>query len=65
MHAKDGMEPLLAQEGEMDKGAACAISYEHLSRAHRLMERRHLGHIMRVPVVYPTAAENSIVPKTR
>ena len=49
MHAKDGMEPLLAQQGEMDKGAERAISYEHVARAQRRMERRHLGHIMRVP----------------
>ena len=34
MDAKDGMVSLLAQQGEMDKGAERAISYEHISRTH-------------------------------
>jgi hypothetical protein len=49
MDAQDGMEPLLAQQGEMDKGAERAIADEHSARAQRRRERRHLGHIMRVP----------------
>ena len=49
MHAKDGMESLLAQEGEMGKGAERAITDEHISWVQRRMERRHLSHIVRVP----------------
>ena len=49
MDAKDGMESLLAQEGEMDKGAERAISHEHVPGSQRRMERRHLGHVVGVP----------------
>jgi len=43
------MEILLAQEGEMGKGAERAIPYEHVPRAPPRMERRHLGHVVGVP----------------
>jgi hypothetical protein len=49
MDTQDGVEALLAQQGEMNKGAERAISYEHISRAQRRMERCDLSHVMGVP----------------
>ena len=49
MDAQDGMQSLLTQEGQMGKGAARAVSHEHILWAPRRMERRDLGHVMGVP----------------
>jgi hypothetical protein len=49
MDTKDGMEPVLAQEGQMGQGAEGAIAHEHIPRTQRRMEGRHLRHVMGVP----------------
>ena len=49
MDAQDGVQVLLTQERQMDKGAERPIPHEHVPRAQRRMERRDLGHVVGVP----------------
>jgi hypothetical protein len=49
MDAKDGMQALLAQEGQMGKGTERTVSHEPVLWAQRRMERRDLGHVVGVP----------------
>lgn len=46
---QDRMEALLAQEGQMGKGAERAIPHEPVPWTPRRMKGRHLGHVMGVP----------------